>query len=104
MAIDDLLKKAETETVRWYILQTLNAGRPLPVAESLIAATLNGADLYVTEGEIRRELDYLEGRRMVEVTKEQGGAIWVAHLTSLGVDVVEYTVDCRPGIARPPRR
>jgi hypothetical protein len=50
--------------------------------------------------ELRRELDYLHDRRLVQVTKEPGGR-WYAELTRYGVDVAEYTVDCAPGIARP---
>ena len=50
--------------------------------------------------ELRRELDYLADRRMLELVKEPSGT-WFGDLTRLGVDVVEYTVDCGPGIARP---
>lgn len=28
---------------------------------------------------------------------------WAAELTRYGVDIVEYTIGCEPGIARPPR-
>ena len=37
---------------------------------------------------------------MVEPNKQPSG-MWFADLTSLGVDIAEYTVDCRAGIARP---
>ena len=47
-----------------------------------------------------RELDYLADRDLLEVRKEPGGR-WHAELARYGVDVVEYTVDCDPGIGRP---
>jgi hypothetical protein len=37
---------------------------------------------------------------MVDVDKKPDGR-WHCDLTSLGTDIAEYTVDCRPGIARP---
>ena len=50
--------------------------------------------------ELRRELDYLSDRRLVDLAKQPIG-IWYADLTRLGVDIAEYTIDCQPGIARP---
>jgi len=35
------------------------------------------------------------------ILKRHEGAPWTAELTRHGVDVVEYTVECEPGIARP---
>jgi len=50
--------------------------------------------------ELRQQLDYLADRKMVELNKQPSG-MWFADLTSLGVDIAEYTVECYPGIARP---
>lgn len=49
--------------------------------------------------ELRRELNYLADRKMVDLEKKPSGD-WFADLTRLGVDLVEYTVECGPGIAR----
>ena len=54
----------------------------------------------VTPMEVRKELDYLEGRSLVKLRKEPSGRWW-SDLTRYGVDIVEYTVSCEPGIARP---
>ncbi len=97
------LKKSMTEVVRWYLLVALDAGRPLPVNEDILVRALNDASLPVTHSDLRRELDYLRDRKLIEVTGEDSDR-WEASLTALGVDVVEYTTDCRPGIARPPKR
>ncbi len=50
--------------------------------------------------ELRQQLDYLADRKMVDLNKAPHG-LWFADLTSLGVDIAEYTVECRAGIARP---
>jgi len=103
MSAVNALHKAAVDTVRWYVLVALDAGRPLPVNEDILLRTLNDAQFHVTHHELRRELDYLADRKLIEL----GGVDddhWFASLTSLGVDVVEYSVECKPGIARPPKR
>ena len=104
MSRDELsaLEKARREIARWRILRILDAGRPGKVNEQLIGLALNDAECQLTATELRRELDYLRDRKLVLVHGE-GSSAWSAELTHYGVDVVEYTVDCYPGIARPPR-
>ncbi len=86
--------------MRWYILLTLNNARPIGAYEELVLATIQGIYTDATALELRRELDYLEDRKLVNLKKEPGGR-WFADLTRYGVDVVEYTLECEPGIARP---
>ncbi|MGL5306168.1 MAG: hypothetical protein ACRC9Y_08365 [Aeromonas veronii] len=93
-------QKARRESMRWYILLTLNSSRPIDPTESLVLATIQGVIPDATAAELRREMDYLHDRLIVTLDKQPHG-VWIAGLTSLGVDIVEYTVDCRPGIARP---
>lgn len=94
------IEKAHREEIRWRILQVLNAGRPLPVVESLVLRTLQDVSLPVTPQSLRRELDYLADRKLVNLSGRQSDT-WLASLTHYGVDIVEYTADCFPGIARP---
>ena len=94
------LEKTQRETLRWRILQTLDVGRPYPVSEDVLTTTVSGDDMPITQRELRRELDYLEDRKLLSI-KGKDTAIWSAELTHYGVDVVEYTVECFPGIARP---
>jgi hypothetical protein len=94
------MDKFTREETRWRILQVLNAGRPLPVSEAITLRALQDASLQVTPHGLRRELAYLEDRRLVEISGKNSPT-WSAELTRIGVDVVEYTVDCDPGIARP---
>lgn len=94
------LEKNRREVLRWRILQTLDVGRPYPVSEDIILATVVGDDMPLTSRELRRELDYLEDRKLVEITGKDSPN-WSTELTRYGVDLVEYTIDCDPGIARP---
>jgi len=94
------LEKKRIEVLRWRILQTLNVGRPYPVDEQTLMATVSGDDMPITPLALRQELDYLEDRNLIEI-KEKNTACWSAELTRYGVDIVEYTIDCHPGIARP---
>lgn len=94
------MNKVRREQLRWILLLALNYGRPNSVTEALIAATARELISDVTPLEVRRELDYLETRCLVSVKREPSGQ-WLAELTRMGVDVVEYTVECDPGIARP---
>lgn len=94
------LEAARTAVARWRILVTLNAGRPAPVSEGIIHRTLGESDMTLSPMELRRELAYLEDRKLV-IIRHREGPTWSAELTHHGIDVVEYTVDCHPGIDRP---
>ena len=94
------MEKKRIEVLRWRILQTVEKGRPYAVSEEIIMATVSGDDMPVSPRELRREMDYLEDRKLITL-KGRDTACWSAELTHYGVDVVEYTIDCHPGIARP---
>lgn len=94
------MEKARREQIRWLILLAVNAGRPQPVAEPLILGAIQGVPVQCTALELRRELDYLDDRGLVELVQHEG-APWTAELSRHGVDFVEYTIDAQPGIARP---
>ena len=82
------------------LMLALNKARPYTSNERFLLAVMQAIYPDATALELRRELDYLADRRMLELVKEPSGT-WFGDLTRLGVDVVEYTVDCGPGIARP---
>lgn len=94
--------KVRRESMRWLILLTLNNARPIGAYEELVLFTLQALYPDATDVEVRRELDYLSDRDLVGIKKEPSGR-WFADLTRYGVDVAEYTVECDPGIARPPK-
>lgn len=88
------------ETIRWQILLTLNNARPIGANESMLLTVVRCEFADVTQMELRRALDYLVARELVEVSKDQDGN-WTSKLTRTGIDVADYTVTCDPGIARP---
>ncbi|MEW5904803.1 MAG: hypothetical protein AB1722_10735 [Pseudomonadota bacterium] len=92
--------KVRRESMRWLLLLTLNNARPIGAYEELVLATVQAMYPDATAHEVRRELDYLSDRELVELRKEPSGR-WFADLTRYGTDVAEYTVECDPGIARP---
>lgn len=95
------IQKIRREQQRWTILLTLNNGRPSPVSEHLMMGVLCAETPDTTQIECRRELQYLESRDLIKITRPPNGTNWLAELTRYGVDIAEYTVDCEPGIARP---
>lgn len=96
------LERNRREIIRWNLLRALDYARPSGTVETVLLSTMQGLYPDATQLEVRRELGYLESRRLIEVTDRHTGT-WHAELCRLGVDIVEYTVDCEPGIARPPK-
>ncbi|WP_420598626.1 cytoplasmic protein [Neptuniibacter sp.] len=94
------IERARRESIRWLILLALNNARPIGAGERLILTIAQAEYPDVTEHEMRRELDYLEDRKLVDINKKPSGQ-WHAELTRCGTDIAEYTIDCGPGIARP---
>lgn len=92
--------KVRRESLRWLILLTLNNARPMGAQEGPILSVAQSVYPDATQLELRRELDYLHGRELVQLVKSPSGP-WHAELSRHGVDVAEYTVDCEPGITRP---
>ena len=92
--------KARRESLRWYILLTLNTSRPVDPHEAVVLSTIQGIYQDATAMELRRELDYLADRSLVTLVKQPSG-VWICGLTHCGVDIAEYTIPCNPGIARP---
>lgn len=92
--------KVRRETLRWYLILALYNARPEEVVEDIIQATMRSIYPDVTPLEVRRELDYLADRELVQLRKEPSGRWW-GDLSRVGVDIAEYTVECDPGIARP---
>lgn len=94
------IARARREGIRWYLVVILHKARPYRTSEDLLHHTIASIYPGTTALEIRQELDYLEERNLVRLTREPAGR-WYADLTRLGIDLAEYTVDCQPGIARP---
>lgn len=93
-------EKARREGMRWHLINTLNKARPYTSSEVFLLDVMRGIYPDVTTLELRQQLEYLQDRHLIELTKQPSG-MWFADLNRLGVDVAEYTIDCQAGIARP---
>lgn len=89
------ITRVRRESLRWSLLVALNKTRPYTASETLLLDVSRAIYPDTTPLELRRELDYLADRKMVELEKKPSGD-WFADLTRLGVDLVEYTVECGP--------
>lgn len=92
--------KARRESMRWLLLNALNNARPLGAMDQLMLTVTQ--DMYpdTTANELHQQLEYLKDKDLVDINKRPDGH-WHAKLNSNGIDVVEYTIDCPAGIARP---
>lgn len=97
------MQKLRREFIRWMLLITLNNARASGGAsENLLRQVVQSEYPDATALEVRAELDYLEARDLVSIVRHPDGH-WVADITRWGIDIVEYAVECDPGIARPKR-
>lgn len=94
------LEQKQREEARWRILRVLDAGRPIAVSENIVWRVLHDIRLPMTMTGVRREIDYLRNLGLAEI-EGQETETWFAKLTAHGVDVVEYTREAPPGVARP---
>lgn len=94
--------KARREYIRWVLLQGMYNARPIGAGEGMLLSIIQAIPVESSPLEIRRELDYLEGRELVEIVRDPSGP-WRASVTRHGVDYVEYNIDSQPGISRPPK-
>ncbi|EGK12337.1 MULTISPECIES: hypothetical protein [Kingella] len=93
-------EKYRREGMRWHIINTLNKARPYTSSEVFLLDVMRGIYPNVTALELRQQLEYLQDRKLLDLTKQPSG-MWFADLNRLGVDIAEYTIECQAGIARP---
>lgn len=93
-------EKYRREGMRWHIINTLNKARPYTSSEVFLLDVMRGIYPDVTALELRQQLEYLQDRKLLDLTKQPSG-MWFADLNRLGVDIAEYTIECQAGIARP---
>ncbi len=96
-----LAQRARREFMRWVLLLTANLNRPAESTLRMLLGVVQAEYPDATDLEVRRELDYLEERHLLSIRTDPLGQIRVK-LERSGIDIVERTVDCDPGIARPP--
>ncbi|OTG68296.1 hypothetical protein B9T25_06335 [Acinetobacter sp. ANC 4470] len=94
------LVKARRENMRWLLLNALNNARPLGAMDVLLLTVVHAIHPDATARELHTELEYLESKDLIDIERQPTGH-WHSKLNALGIDVVEYTVNCPAGIARP---
>ncbi len=95
--------QARKENLRWLIVYALDFARPVGTSDAVIHSAILKIDEETTLIEVRKGLDYLEGKKLVQVDRKKAPT-WLAKLTADGVDFVEYNErdDLNTkGIARP---
>ncbi len=100
MEID--FEKARREELRWLILLAAYAGQPVGASEAIVLSAIQPVVPDLTLAELRKELDYLDERKLITVSQKRTPC-WFVKINNHGIDCVEYTTDCYPGIARPPK-
>ena len=98
----DVLAQQRRESARWIVLQATHLGGHIGITEDMVLPVLRSSWLGTSRDMMRNAIDYLERRRLV-TTERPALKPWRIQLTRHGQDVVEYTTDCEPGIARPPK-
>lgn len=94
------LDKARREGMRWNLLSALHKAAPYTTSETFLHDVMRGIYPDASAHEVRRQLDYLADRGLIELVKQPAG-MWFADIGRYGTDIVEYAVECDPGIARP---
>ena len=92
--------KARRENLRWLILLALNSAQPVGTSEQVVLSAITPMLPDLTPLELRRNLDYGRARPGHDHSRDLQPQ-WFCKLDRYGIDVVEYTVACEPGIARP---
>ena len=96
----DIIEKARREAIRWHLLKAISLSLPQGIYTEPLLDIVRAVYPDATHQEVRRHLDYLEARSLVTIAKDPLDR-WMVDLTRHGIDLVEYTVEVEPGIARP---
>jgi len=97
-----ILETARREQNRWHTLQAVDVGRTTGVADALLVRVLQSVDTSCSLQDVRKYLEYLDGKKLIELRKHEDGS-YCGYILAAGTDVVEYAVDCPVGIQRPAR-
>lgn len=94
------MAKTRREDMRWHLLTAINLSRPAGIYTEPLLAIVRAVYPDATHQEVRVNLDYLEEREMVRISKDPVDR-WMVDLTRTGIDFVEYNIDAQPGVSRP---
>jgi hypothetical protein len=97
-----LIARVRSETMRWLILVTVDMTRARlkGMNTAAVLAIIQATYPDTTHLELRKEIDYLVERELVRIEVDPLDN-WFVTLMRYGIEVVQYTCPCDPGIARP---
>lgn len=93
-------ERIRRESIRWHLISLGNMTRPQGIYVEAMLPVIQAVYPEATERELRINLDYLEERELLKITRD-GMDRWFVELTRHGIDLAEYTTVVEPGIARP---
>lgn len=99
-AIGLMGRHEQARGIRWHCLVAMDHARPTSMTDVALLPVLSEIYSDCEMHKLRRELDYLAMKGLITLSVHPERP-WQAKITGLGVDVVEYSIDCPPGIARP---
>ncbi|HSW38576.1 MAG TPA: hypothetical protein VLL97_03700 [Acidobacteriota bacterium] len=91
-------KRIVRESVRGALLWTLHRARSFGANEDTLQQVIHRSGYDMTDMDIRRELEYLELRNLIEIVRPHDSPFWWAKMKRAGVDLQEGVVPCEPGI------
>jgi len=101
IGVDSLvMQRTRRESFRWRCLDLLDAARPNHLTGEMLLQSVRSDYPDTLAIELWRELDYLSKCDLLTFAPSAMGATSL-ELTRQGIDLVEYTTDCPPGIGRP---
>jgi DNA-binding MarR family transcriptional regulator len=98
MTVD--MQRVRREAMRWHLLRAADVCRPTGMYLEGLLPIVQAVYADATTQEVKRELDYLDERKLVKIQRDPMDR-WYVELTRHGIDIVEYTTDVEPGISRP---
>jgi hypothetical protein len=97
--LEKTLAVARRRNLRYRILAVADTARDTGVDEQLMFRVLNDLEFEASVKELRNEAAFLEGKRFLDVSKENG--VQYYKITSLGVELVEGDIPCPKSINHP---
>ena len=87
------INAVNAKSMRYHILKLLHMSNSIkaPNTERCLVLGLQGIGWPATSHDVRRQLEYLKARNLVEITN-QDKEIWSANILPDGVDILEGSV------------
>lgn len=96
------MDKYQNKEIRGRILKILQVNYPDPAGDHLISELLTDAQYNVTPEDVKKHLDYLEGKEYIKTERVNMKGLGIARilskLTPKGIDLLEGNIDEDAGV------